>query len=130
MSFLISAGRMPKRGDCSCWLHLEMLSGVGLVSMVSVFFVRVSMSRRLENDSREAMVVFGVIGSVCEVVVCDWNQRVRFRVIYVWCWSEHESSTRRQPGRSAVRARCDAPPRDRATNEATFAVAQLTHFDS
>ena len=70
------------------------------------------------------MVLFGGIGSVCEIDVCDWNQRVCFCVIYVWCWSEHESSTRRQPGRSAVRARCDAPPRDCATNEATFAVAQ------
>ena len=64
MSFLISAGRMLKRGDCSCWLHLEMFSGVGLVSMVSDFFVRVSMSRRLENDSREAMVVFWEIVGV------------------------------------------------------------------
>lgn len=63
MSFLISAGRMPKRGDCSCWLHLEMFSGVGLVSMVSDFFVRVSMSRRLENDSVEAMMILaGSIG--------------------------------------------------------------------
>ena len=59
MSFLISAGKMPKRGDCSCWLHLEMFSGEGLVSMASDFFVRVSMSRQLEVDSVEAMVILG-----------------------------------------------------------------------
>lgn len=89
MSFLISAGKMPKRGDCSCWLHLEIFSGVGLVSMVSAFFVRVSMSRRLENDSREVMVVFGR-SLECEVDICDWSRQVGFCVIYVWTWSEHQ----------------------------------------
>lgn len=59
MSFLISAGKIPKRGDCSCWLHLEMFSGEGSMSMASDFFVRVSMSRQLEVDSVDAMVVFG-----------------------------------------------------------------------
>lgn len=59
MSFLISAGKMPKRGDCSCWLHLEMFSGEGLVSMASDFFVRVSMSRQFEVGSVNAMMMLG-----------------------------------------------------------------------